>query len=265
MKKVLLVMFVVFVTVGIKAKEKATVDKQILAIKAEQQDAVNRGDLEKLKEISSKLERLSTFGDKEWLVNYYLALNSYRISTIAYDNKEMSEKYIESAKEAVQQSIKDKDDFAESHALFSSILGMEIGFKPQLGMINGIQSGNEIEKAKKLTPENPRVYLIDGTGKLYTPAMFGGGIDKAIGLFEKAAELFAKETDTGIYPDWGKDEVYVWLGNAYKEKKEDSIATAFYKKALEVNPGCGWAREILKKDSLKCAEEKQPGDSAECK
>ena len=161
------------------------------------------------------------------------ALNSYRISTIAYDDKEMSEKYIESAKEIIQKSIKDKDDFAESHALFSSILGIEIDFKPQLGMMNGIQSGKEIEQAKKLAPENPRVYMIEGTGKLYTPAMFGGGVDKAISLFEKAAELFKKEGDKGIYPDWGKDEVYVWLGNAYKEKKEDSTATIFYKKALD--------------------------------
>lgn len=265
MKKVLLVMFVIFITVGIKAKEKATVDEHILAVKAEQRDAVDKGDLEKLKEISSKLERLATFGDKEWLVNYYLALNSYRISTVAYDNKEMSEKYIESAKEAVQKSIKDKDDFSESHALFSSILGMEIGFKPHLGMTNGIQSGREIEKAKKLDPENPRVYMIDGTGKLYTPAMFGGGIDKAIGLFEKSAELFLQEKDRGIYPDWGKDEVYVWLGNAYKEKKEDSTATIFYKKALQVNPDCGWAKEILKKDSLKCVEEQLTDDSLNCK
>ncbi len=246
MKRVLLLLLITLTTIGIRAEEKATVDSHILKIKALQQEAVDKGDIEKLKEISSKLERLSTFGDKEWLVNYYLALNSYRIGTIAYDNKEMSEKYIESAKETVQKSIKGKDDFSESHALFSSILGIEIGSKPQLGMINGMKSAKAIEKAKKLDPENPRAYMIDGTGKLYTPKMFGGGVDKAIALFEKAAELFKKEKDRGIYPDWGKDEIYVWLGNAYKEKEEDSTATEFYKKALEVNPECGWAKELLK-------------------
>jgi tetratricopeptide (TPR) repeat protein len=245
MKRVLLLLLITLTTIGIRAEEKATVDSHILTIKALQQEAVNNGDVEKLKEISTKLERLSTFGDKEWLVNYYLALNNYRISTIAYDDKEISEKYIESAKEAVQQSIEGKDDFADSHALLSSILGIEIGFKPQLGMINGMKSGKEIEKAKKLDPENPRVYLIDGTGKLYTPPMFGGGVDKAIGLYGKAAELFAKEKDRGIYPDWGKDEVYVFLGNAYKEKKDDSTAAEFYKKALEVNPDYGWAKILL--------------------
>jgi len=250
MERVLLVIVITLASVGIHAEEKVTVDKHIVTIKAEQQEAVDKGDIEKLKEVSTKLERLSTFGDKEWLVNYYIALNSYRIGTIAYDDKEMSEKYIESAKESIQKSIKGKDDFAESHALFSSILGMELGFKPQLGMTNGIKSGKAIAKAKKLDPENPRVYMIDGTGKLYTPKMFGGGIDKAIKLFEKAAELFKKEEDRGIYPDWGKEEVYVWLGNAYREKKEDSTAIEFYKKALEVNPDCGWAKEILKEIDL---------------
>jgi len=244
MKKVLLVMFICIVMV-LKADDKQTVDAHLLTIKSAQQEAVDEGNVEKLKEISSKLERLSTFGDKKWLVDYYLALNNYRISTILYENKEMSEKYLESAKELIQKSIAGKDDFAESHALFTSILGMEIGFKPQLGMTNGIQSGKEIGKAKKLDPENPRVYMIDGTGKLYTPKMFGGGIDKAIGLFEKAAELFLQEKDMGIYPDWGRDEVYVWLGNAYKERKEDSTATEFYKKALEINPDCGWAKVLL--------------------
>ncbi|MBN1695510.1 hypothetical protein JW879_08940 [candidate division WOR-3 bacterium] len=244
MKRILLLLLITL-TIGVRAEEKATVDSHILTIKALQQEAVSNGDVEKLKEISTKLERLSTFGDKEWLVNYYLALNNYRISTIAYDDKEISEKYIESAKEAVQKSIESKDDFADSHALLSSILGIEIGFKPQLGMINGMKIGREIEKAKKLDPENPRVYLIDGTGKLYTPPMFGGGIDKAIGLYEKAAELFAKEKDKGIYPDWGKDEVYVFLGNAYKEKEDDSTAALFYKKALDVNPDYGWAKILL--------------------
>jgi len=246
MERVLLVIVITLASIGIHAEEKVTVDKHIVAIKVEQQEAVDKGDIEKLKEVSTKLERLSTFEDKEWLVNYYLALNYYRISTISYEDKEINEKYIELAKEIIQKSIKDKNDFADSHVLLSSILGMEIGFKPGLGMTNGIKSGKEIEKAKKLAPENPRIYMIDGTGKLYTPKMFGGGVDKAISLFEKSAELFKKEENRGIYPDWGRDEVYIWLGNAYKEKKEDSTAIEFYKKALEINPDCGWAKEILK-------------------
>jgi tetratricopeptide (TPR) repeat protein len=245
MKRFLLLVIIASTPVVFYAEEKANVDSHILTIKAEQQEAADKGDMEQLKEISSKLERLSTFGDKEWLVNYYLALNYYRISIILYDNKEESEKYLESSKEVIQKSIESKNDFADSHTLFASILGMEIGFKPNLGMTNGMKSAQELEKAKKLAPSNPRVYMVEGTSKLYTPVMFGGGVDKAIALFEKSEELFGKEKDRGIYPDWGNDEIYVWLGNAYKEKEEDSTAIRFYKKALEVNPDYGWAKHLL--------------------
>ncbi len=245
MNKVLLVAIICFGLI-LKAEDKKTVDKHILTIKAEQQEATDKGDIEKLKEISTKLERLSTFGDKEWLVDYYLALNNYKICTILYNDKEESEKYLESSKETIQKSIEGKDDFADSHALFASVLGMELGFNPKLGMINGMKSAQELEKAKKLAPENPRVYMVEGTSKLYTPKIFGGGVNKAIILFEKAEELFLKEKNQGIYPDWGKDEIYVWLGNAYGKKEDDSTAIKFYKKALEVNPEYGWAKEILR-------------------
>lgn len=247
MKKTLVVFILAFLAFNIKAVEKKGVDEHILQIKKEQQEAVDKGDIAKLKEISQQLERLSTFGEKEWLVNYYLALSYYRIGTIAED-KEVREEYIELAKEKIRKSVKDKDDFAESHALYSSILGMEIEFKPHLGMTNGMKSGKEIEKAKKLAPGNPRVYMFEGTNKLYTPKIFGGGVNKAIELFGKSAELFKKEENRGVLPDWGGDEVYVWLGKAYEKKEKDSIAVEFYKKALEVNPDCGWAKEILREN-----------------
>jgi tetratricopeptide (TPR) repeat protein len=263
MKKVSLVLLICFAMV-VKAKEKQTLKKNLLSIKVEQQEAINKGDLDKFKEVASKLERLSTLGEKEWLVKYYLAFNYYRMATVAEDKK-ISEKYIEIAKKVIMESIESKKDFADSRALYSTILGYEISFKPQLAMTSGMQSGKEIEEAKKLAPDNPRVYMIEGTNKLYTPAMFGGGVDKAIEILKNSATLFEKEKEKGIYPDWGKEEVYIWLGNAYKEKKEDSTATAFYKKALEINPDCGWAKEILKKDSLKCAEKKLAEDSVKSK
>jgi tetratricopeptide (TPR) repeat protein len=263
MKKVSLLLLIV-VAMVVRAKEKQTLENHLLSIKVEQQEAINKGDLDKFKELASKLERLSTLGEKEWLVKYYLAFNYYRMAPITED-KEISKKYIETAKKVIVESIEGKKDFADSRALYSAILGYEIGLSPQLAMINGMQSGKEIEEAKKLAPDNPRVNLLEGTNKLYTPAMFGGGVDKAIEILKKSAALFEKEEEKGIYPDWGKDEIYIWLGNAYKERKDDSTATAFYKKALEVNPDCGWAKEILKKDSLKCAEEKLPDESAKCK
>ena len=229
MKKLLLLIILVLLPILIKADESA-IDSLIISLKEEQQEALNKAGVERFKGVKVKFERLSTFGEKEWLINYYLAYNYYRMSTIV-QNKDDSKKYIEEAKKLISKSIEQKDDFVESHALYSSILGFDIGLKPHLGMTNGIKFGQEIAKAYKLESKNPRFYLVDGIGALNTPPMFGGGVDKAIEKFRKAIELFeAEPEDKGIYPKWGKDEVYIWLGMVYEKKEEKSKVFNFTEK-----------------------------------
>lgn len=244
MKKFLLLTLLLILQISLIADE--SIDSLIIFLKVEQQEALNNADLKKFNDITNKLERLSTFEEKEWLINYYLAYNYYRMSSIAQD-KEESKKFISEAKKYIDKSIELKDDFAESHALYSSILGFEISFKPQLAMVNGIKSGQEIEKAHKFEVDNPRVCLIDGMMTLHKPPMFGGGADNAITKLKKAIELFETEPeDIGIYPDWGMDEVYIWLGVSYEKKEEKSKALEFYKNAIEVNPDNGWAKSLIK-------------------
>lgn len=243
MKKFLLLSLLLILPINLMADE--SIDSLIILFKKEQQEALNNADLQKFNDITNKLERLSTFGEKEWLINYYLAYNYYRMSSITQD-KEESKKYISESKKYILKSLELKNNSAESHALYSSVLGYEISLKPQLAMVNGIKSGQEIEKAYKSEEKNPRVYLIDGMMTLNKPPMFGGGADNAILKLGKAKELFEAEmADRGIYPDWGKDEVYIWLGITYENKEEVSKALQFYKKALEVNPENGWAKILI--------------------
>jgi hypothetical protein len=64
-----------------------------------------------------------------------------------------------------------------------------------------------IAKAKKINPENPRIFFLEGQGPFYKPKMFGGGKNKAQPYFEKAKELFAKEDKTSLLkPHWGETE-----------------------------------------------------------
>jgi len=247
MKKFYLIIILLLFPTLTKAEEGTSIDSLIISLKEQQQVALNDADIEKFKQVAVKLERLSTFGERDWLINYYLAYNYYRMSTITQDKGDAT-KYIEEAKKLILKSIEQKDDFVESHALYSSILGLEIGLKPHLGMINGVKSGKEIAKAYKLEAKNPRVYLVDGIGALNTPPIFGGGIDKAVEKLTEAKEIFEIETsDRGIYPDWGKDEVYIWLGITFEKKEEVSKALQFYKKTLEVNPDNGWAKKLIHK------------------
>jgi tetratricopeptide (TPR) repeat protein len=62
-----------------------------------------------------------------------------------------------------------------------------------------------IGKAKKIGAENPRIYFLDGQGYFYKPRLWGGGKDKARPFFQKAKQLFAKESKGDILrPFWGE-------------------------------------------------------------
>ena len=114
------------------------------------------------------------------------------------------------------------------------------------GIKYGPKSNKQIDKALELAPENPRVLMLDGTGLLYTPSMFGGDTEKAIAQFQKAAKQFEKFTPKdSTMPHWGRVEVYAWLGQGYEEEEQYEEAKKAYEKALELNPDYGWVKSYL--------------------
>jgi len=79
-------------------------------------------------------------------------------------------------------------------------------------------SNEALGKAEKLNPENPRVWFCKGQNVYHTPSMFGGGSEKALPLFEKAARLFDSfETPNQLWPLWGEES----NGDLIEKIKED--------------------------------------------
>ena len=62
-----------------------------------------------------------------------------------------------------------------------------------------------IEKAKSVNPNNPRAYLLEGSGLMYTPEQFGGGPGPACPVLKQAAEkLAAFKPLSELHPVWGR-------------------------------------------------------------
>ena len=73
------------------------------------------------------------------------------------------------------------------------------------GMAYASRVGEALEQAKKLEPQNPRVYLVMANDLYYRPVLFGGGPEKAKPLYEKAKALFATyQPATTLSPNWGE-------------------------------------------------------------
>jgi hypothetical protein len=65
----------------------------------------------------------------------------------------------------------------------------------------------EIQKAKQLNPDNPRMLYLLGWQKFATPKMWGGDKTLAKQLLTQAKEKLAAESSNTVEPHWGIKEV----------------------------------------------------------
>lgn len=136
----------------------------------------------------------------------------------------------------------------ESPALRSLVLSRMMAFNPEATMSLGREASESMAKALELGPKNPRVWLLQGIYTLYTPESYGGGLKKAMDQFTEAERLFQTEGVVVGRPSWGAEEIYAWLGIAFKRKGEKERAAEMYKKALAIEPRFGWVRYVLMRE-----------------
>jgi len=74
--------------------------------------------------------------------------------------------------------------------------------------IYGPQAAEFLQQAKKLNPDNPRVYYLEGQDKFYTPEEFGGSKAEAKVLFEESMKKYESfKPESPLHPQWGLSQV----------------------------------------------------------
>jgi hypothetical protein len=157
--------------------------------------------------ISAQFDMIASKWENEWSSNYYAAYAKTIASFIVQDNKKKdlfldeADKYLEKTK-----AIDSQND--ETWVLAALIINARISVDGQnRGMQFGGIFNQNLAKAEKINPDNPRIYYLKGTSLFYTPEMYGGGKSMAKPLFEKAKVLFAKEVKTSVLkPVWGEKQ-----------------------------------------------------------
>ena len=160
-----------------------------------------------LMKVSAQFDMIADKWNNEWSANYYAAYAKVIASFIIQDSKQKDQFLDEADKyfEKVKTLGKDND---ETWVLAALITSGRISVDGQnRGMQYGGTFNEYIEKAEKINPSNPRIYYLKGTSLFYTPEMYGGGKERAKPEFEKAKELFAKESKRSILkPYWGEKQ-----------------------------------------------------------
>lgn len=176
---------------------------------------------------------------------YDKALAYYRIGLSAnlMGKNEQANQSIDQAIELLEQLDSSSPNDVEIKALLAQVYGYKITLEPAKGMYFGPKSNATLSEAEALSPNNPRVLLVKGIGKLNTPPMFGGSSEAAYQAFDKAVLAYANDVDSGYH--WGFAETYTWRGLVHMQNGEADKAKQDWQLALNINPDYGWAKMLL--------------------
>ncbi|WP_263810780.1 MULTISPECIES: tetratricopeptide repeat protein [Salinibacter] len=224
----------------------AATDSLLRQVKTQIREATDEGSFDALKQARAWAKQ-ATGGDRAALAHYYAALADYRMSNrLPEDNEDRRERVIEDAIGHLKRATEINGTMADAWALLSGCYGQMMGMNPMQGMSLGPKANEAMKRAKAHGPNNPRVWIIDGTSDFYAPGMFGGDKEQALKKFKKAARLAEQaSTEDPLMPSWGHAEAHAWVGVAHMDAERYDPARTAFETALDLNPDYGWVKQVL--------------------
>lgn len=179
-------------------------------------------DMSKKVEQSNKLDLIAKKWPDAWETHYY---NAYAKALLSYMEEKEAKKdaYLDEAEKELETAKEQlKTENSETHVLEAVIANARLAVNPMSRWQKyGKLFDEHLSKAKELNVNNPRVYLVTGRSKFYTPKAFGGGKKNALPYFEKAQALYKDEKGGDIsQPFWGKGETEYYIKQCNGDDKE---------------------------------------------
>ena len=165
-------------------------------------------------EAGNNFERIAATEKNQWLPYYYVALSNVMTGYMQgtgnqNPNPAVTDPLADKAEEALKKAEELSKNNSEIFIVKKMIATLRMMVDPQnRWQTYGPQATEALQRAKALNPENPRVYLLEGQDKFYTPEQFGGSKAEAKILFEESAKKFESfKPESAIHPNWGLSQV----------------------------------------------------------
>ena len=168
-------------------------------------------DINALKDLSASFERIGDAEKTQWLPYYYAALAQVNAGySFTRGNMggmtEQLDPVADKAEQLMNKAEALSKDNSEIYLVKKMIASLRMMADPMTRYMQyGPKAQEALETAKKLNPENPRIYLLEGQDKYFTPEQYCGSKTEAKKLFEQALEKFsAFKPASSLDPVWGK-------------------------------------------------------------
>jgi hypothetical protein len=217
MKKIILSLALstfMFASFAQSEKFKSAMKERIAALDTTQ-------DLAALKDLSAAFERIADAEKTQWLPYYYAALSLINAGNLLYvanpsDVEQL--KKLDPLAEKAEQLIDKAEALSKNNSEIYTAKKMAASLRMMVDPMNrfmqyGAKAQEALETAKKLNPDNPRIYLLEGQDKFFTPEQYGGSKTEAKKLFEEALKKYNSfKPASDIDPNWGKNQLEYFMG-----------------------------------------------------
>jgi hypothetical protein len=162
--------------------------------------------VEDMNATSAFFERIGEAEKDKWLPYYYAAYSNYLTGWM--NPKADKDKIGEKSKDLISKAEVIEPNNSEIFLLRQMVAVLQMTVDPMSRyQTYGVEGRNNIDKAIKADPTNPRIYYLNGQTLMNTPEAFGGGKAVAKKLFEKSLELYKTfKPASSLHPDWGRAE-----------------------------------------------------------
>jgi hypothetical protein len=171
--------------------------------------------------LSAAFERIADAEKTKWQAYYYAALTQINAGYFLGTGNMKAEKIdpiADKAEALLSKAEALSSNNSEIYVVKKMIATLRMIADPMTRYMQyGPIAEQALQTAKKLNPENPRVYYLEGVDKFQTPEQYGGSKTEAKKLFEEAAKKYAAfKPATTIDPNWGRPTVQYFLGELSK-------------------------------------------------
>jgi hypothetical protein len=166
---------------------------------------------------ANQFQRIADAEKTEWLPYYYAALSNVMSGLMMGPGKgDQTDPLADKAESLINKADELNKNSAENWIVKKMIVNLRMQVDPMNRWQTLVPLGEEaIGKARALDADNPRLYLLMGQDKFYTPEEFGGSKSEAKVLFETAVQKFASaKPKSSIDPQWGLNQANYFLSQA---------------------------------------------------
>lgn len=173
-----------------------------------------------LKDLSAAFERIGDAEKTQWLPYYYSALSLANAGNFIYVNNQSNPvelKNLDALADKADQMITKAEALSHNNSEIYTVKKMVASMRMMVDPMSrfmqyGPKATEALETAKKLNPENPRIYLLEAQDKYFTPEEYGGSKAEAKKLFEEALKKYdSYKPATDLDPNWGKNTTQYFL------------------------------------------------------